>query len=168
MNASDLMTAAVRSCSCEDSLQRAAQIMWESDCGVVPVVDAEHHVVGMITDRDVCMAAYIRGIPLWKLPVTGVMARKIYAVGENDPVDTVEAHMRQAQVRRVPVVDGDGRLKGIVSMNDLVRHAHRSGARKGDGLNGDRIVQTLAAICQPRAAAPSKRSAPARTVRLSG
>jgi CBS-domain-containing membrane protein len=60
------------------------------------------------------------------------------------------------RVRRAPVVDADGRLKGIVSMNDLARHARRSSGRKADGLSGDSIVQTLAAICMPHATASTK------------
>jgi CBS domain-containing protein len=64
MKVSDLMTTAVRSCGTGDNLQLAAQIMWESDCGIVPVVDGDGRVVGVITDRDICMAAYTQGLPL--------------------------------------------------------------------------------------------------------
>lgn len=150
MNASDLMTKAV-SCGTSDNLQRAAQIMWEKDCGIVPVVDGDNRVVGLVTDRDICMAAYTRGQPLWQIPVSSAMANKVHGVGENDSLDMVEALMRRVQVRRVPVLDGGGRLTGILSMNDLARHAHRSTGRKANGLSGDSIVQTLAAICEPKA-----------------
>jgi CBS domain-containing protein len=152
MNASELMTKAVKTCGPEDSLQRAAQIMWDADCGAVPVVDARGRVVGMITDRDVCMAAYTQGTSLREILVSNVMAKMIHSVSEGDSVDAVEELMRRTQVRRVPVLDGGGRLKGILSMGDLARHAHRSAFRKADGLNGDRIVQTLAGICEPRPA----------------
>ncbi len=153
MNASDLMTRTVKTCSAEDNLQRAAQLMWEADCGALPVVDSAGQLVGIITDRDICMAAYTRGAPLWQIPVSSTMARGVYSVSEDDSVDSVEALMRRAQVRLVPVLDGGGQLKGIVSMNDLARHAHRSGFHKGDGLSGDHVVQTLAAICESRPAA---------------
>jgi len=156
MNASELMTTAVKSCGTNDSLQLAAQIMWETDCGVVPVVDGDGRVVGMITDRDICMAAYTHGQPLWQLPVSDAMAKQVHGVRENDELEAVETLMRRVRVRRVPVLDGDGRLKGILSMNDLARHAHRSGGRKTNGLSGDSIVQTLAAICEPPAAARAK------------
>lgn len=111
MNASDVMTKTVRCCSANDSLQRAAQIMWERDCGAVPVVDAEDRVVGMITDRDICMATYIQGRPLWQIPVGSTMAKRVHGVQEGDPLEAVEALMRQAQVRRVPVLDGGGKIK---------------------------------------------------------
>jgi CBS domain-containing protein len=132
MNVSDLMTSAVSSCSTSDDLQRAAQLMWENDCGVVPVVDGAGRVVGMISDRDICMAAYTHG-PLWQLSVLDAMATKVHGVMESDPLEVVETLMRRVRVRRVPVLDRDGHLKGILSMHDLARHAHRSDGRKANG-----------------------------------
>jgi CBS-domain-containing membrane protein len=148
MNASELMTTSVKSCSNSDTLQRAAQLMWEDDCGAVPVVDADNRVVGIVTDRDICMAAYTQGRPLWQIPISSAMAKKVHGVRESDPIEVVETLMQRAQIRRVPVLDGDGRLKGILSMNDLARRAHHAGRK--DGLSGDSIVQTLAAISAPR------------------
>jgi CBS domain-containing protein len=166
MNVSDLMTSAVKSCGTNDNLQRAAQLMWENDCGIVPVVDGDGRAVGMITDRDICMAAYTHGQPLWQLPVSDAMAKQVHAVRETDPLEVVETLMRRVRVRRVPVLDGDGRIKGILSMNDLARHAHGSVGRKANGLSGDSIVQTLAAICEPpsiaKAKEPTTKSAPAQ------
>ncbi len=166
MNASDLMTCAVKSCGIDDNLQRAAQLMWENDCGIVPVLDGDGRVVGMISDRDICMAAYTHGLPLWQLPVSDAMAKQVHGARESDPLEVVETLMRRARVRRVPVLDGDGRLKGILSMNDLARHAHRSTGRKANGHSGDSIVQTLAAICEPRPVAravePTPKAAPAQ------
>jgi len=171
MNLSDLMTRTVKSCGVNDNLQRAAQLMWENDCGAVPVVDGEGRVVGMITDRDICMAAYTHGQPLWQLPVSDAMAKQVHGVRENDPLEVVETLMRRVRVRRVPVLDGDGRLKGILSMNDLARHAHRSAGRKANGLSGDSVVQTLAAICEPhtiaRATEPTVKAVKAVSAQIS-
>ncbi len=149
MNASDLMTRDVQSCCPSDNLQRAMQIMWERDCGVVPVVDGENKVVGMVTDRDVSVAAYTQGQPLWAIPVSSAMARHVHGVREDDDLEAVETLMRRTQIRRVPVLDAEGRLKGLLSMNDLARHVHRGAARKADGLRADSIAQTLAAVCGP-------------------
>ena len=156
MNVSDLMTAAVKACAASDNLQRAAQIMWENDCGSVPVVESDGRVIGMLTDRDICMAAYTQGQPLWQIPIANAMTKEAYTVRQNDSLEAAEALMRRAQVRRVPVLDGDGRLTGIVSMNDLVRHAHQSRGRTDNGLSGDSIAHTLAAICEPRLATSVK------------
>jgi CBS domain-containing protein len=151
---SDLMTSAVKSCGIHDTLQRAAQIMWENDCGVVPIVDDDGRLVGMITDRDICMAAYTQGQTLSQIHVSNAMAKDVHAVREIDPVEAAEDLMRRVRVRRVPVLDGEGRLKGILSMNDLARHADHSFGRKAKGLSGDSITETLAAICE-RHDAPS-------------
>lgn len=159
MNVSDLMTTAVKSCGVHDDLQRAAQLMWEHDCGVVPVIDDDGRVVGMITDRDVCMAAYTHGQPLWQLAVTDAMAKHVHGVSETDPVEIAETLMRRVGVRRVPVLDSERHLKGILSMNDLARHAHGSVGRKANGLSGDSVVRTLAAICAPRPTAQAKDNA---------
>jgi CBS-domain-containing membrane protein len=128
--------------------------MWENDCGVVPVVDDDGRVVGMITDRDVCMAAYTQGRLLSQIRVANAMAKEVHGVLETDTLESAEASMRRVRVRRVPVLDEDGRLRGILAMNDLIRHAHRTVGRKRNGLSGDSIVRTLAEICESASVAP--------------
>ncbi len=150
MHVSELMTTAAKSCGPNDNVQLAAQIMWENDCGVVPVIDDDGRVIGMVTDRDVCMAAYTHGKPLWQIPVSNAMARHVYGIRENERVEVAEALMRRVRVRRVPVLDGEGRLKGILSLNDLARHGHRSAGHPHNGLSGDSIMQTLSSIGAPR------------------
>lgn len=152
MHISDIMTKAVKSCGATDNLQRAAQIMWENDCGIVPVVDSDGRLVGMITDRDICMASYTQGQPLWQIQISSAMATQVHVVHETDRVETAEGLMRRTRVRRVPVIDNDGVLKGILSMSDLATHAHRSAGHRSNGVSGDSIMQTLAAICERRAA----------------
>lgn len=135
-------------CSTSDSLNTAAQLMWEHDCGMLPVVDASMRVAGVITDRDICMAAYTQGKALHEIPVSEAMAKQVFSCRPEDSVDAAEDLMGQKQIRRVPVVDGDGRPVGVLSLNDLARDVSR--AREKDGV-GRKLVQTLAAICQPRA-----------------
>jgi CBS-domain-containing membrane protein len=149
MNTSELMTTDVHSCFASDSLDRAAFIMWENDCGSVPVVDTDNRVVGMLTDRDICMAAFAQGLPLSKIKVASAMSKHVFGVTEWDPLESVEALMRQARVRRVPVLDGRGRIRGIVSLNDLVRYASESMGAASDGLI-EGVTQTLAVITRPR------------------
>lgn len=148
MKVGDLMTQQVRTCSPNDSMSTAAQIMWEADCGCVPVVDSDGRAIGIITDRDICMAAYTRGEPLTHIPVSVAASRNLFAVQADDSVDDVEGIMSKRKIRRVPVVDRDQHPIGIVSMNDLARRA-RPGARGVDSLNPENIVSTLGAICQP-------------------
>ncbi len=163
MKVSDLMTRGVRTCNVGDTLDRAAQIMWENDCGCVPVVDDESRVVGMITDRDVCMAGYTQGKVYSEIPVYSAMARQVFAVGESDQLETAEMLMRDKQIRRLPVLDGGGKVQGMLSLNDIARHVRTHG-RGSDGLRSDAIVQTLASIGAPHhAMMQAEKSKPRRS-----
>ena len=102
MNVSKLMTTSVQACSIHDSLQRAAQIMWESDCGCVSVVDDDSAIVGMLTSRDICMAGYTQGKPYAEIPVPSAMAKQVFGVSESDLVDVAETLMRDKQIRESP------------------------------------------------------------------
>ena len=160
MKVQEMMSTRVETCRAGDTLERAARLMWETDCGVIPVVDDESRVVGMVTDRDVCMAAYTQGKPLWQIPVSTACSSKVYACKLNDSLQTAENLMRVAQVRRLPVVDEDGQLWGLVSLGDLAQHVHRGGGNP-DGLSYASIALTLAAISQFPADISSQTSAKA-------
>ncbi|HEX5217821.1 MAG TPA: CBS domain-containing protein [Vicinamibacterales bacterium] len=146
MHIKDVMSHPPVTCPSSSTLDHAARLMWEFDCGVVPVVDDEGRLTGIVTDRDICMAAYTQGQSLSAIPITTAMARHVVASRVGDPIEQVEQLMRDNQIRRLPVVDHDGRPVGIVSMNDLARLAAR--ARKS-GVDRE-LVQTMAAVCQPR------------------
>jgi CBS-domain-containing membrane protein len=127
-------------------LDHAARLMWEFDCGIVPIVNDEGRLEGVVTDRDICMAAYTQGRPLANIPVGTAMAKQVIAAHADDRIEQAEELMRDHQIRRVPVLDSDSRPVGLVSMNDLARLAAR--ARKS-GVDRE-VIQTLAAVCQPR------------------
>lgn len=121
----DLMTGEVRTCTAQDSLQRAAEIMWSRDCGVVPVVDAEQRVIGVVTDRDVCMHALMSGRPLRDCLVADAMSDDVCTCDASDSIQRAQALMRGRRVRRLPVVDDQQHLIGILSLNDLaIRTGH--------------------------------------------
>jgi CBS domain-containing protein len=147
MNIGQLMTRNPRTCTLDDPLGAAAQIMWDHDCGCVPIVDGDGKAIGMITDRDVCMAAYTQGKSLWEMAVSTAASHGVICVREDESLDAAESLMRLHKIRRLPVLDGEGRLVGILSMNDLARRAHL-GHRQGD-LGADAIARTLAAVCAP-------------------
>lgn len=149
MHARQLMTTNVLSCREEDSLERAAQLMWEGDVGAIPVVDAERRLIGLITDRDICMAAYTQGCGLAARSVGGVMSQEVYTCRPGDSVAFVEEQMRRHQVRRLPVVD-DGRLVGIVSLNDLALTAGKRRVFKTGRVTLAGVATTLARICEHR------------------
>jgi len=149
----NLMTKNPKCCRSDESLKTAAHIMWECDIGSIPVVDREHRVVGMITDRDICMAAYFQDRPLSEIQVQQAMASTIVACRPDDDVKTAERLMRDKQVRRIPVIDRDGHLLGVMSVNDLARKAasdrHLSSPQVGEA----GVVTTMAAIAAPRSMA---------------
>ncbi len=132
--------------------------MWEFDCGMIPVVNDDGRLAGVVTDRDICMAAYMQGRPLRTIPVASAMAKQVVASHTDDSIEAAEGLMRDNQIRRLPVLDRDGRPVGVVSLNDLARLAARAKQSSVDR----EIVLTLGAICQPHA----RTSAPAQTAAL--
>jgi CBS domain-containing protein len=119
----DAMTRNVVTCRPDDTLNRAAQLMWEADCGAVPIVDDAGKLLGILTDRDICMAAYTRGLPLSELSVSGAMSTQLHSCRSNDSLRSLMDTMTKHQVRRVPVLDEAGKLLGIVSLADVARLA---------------------------------------------
>lgn len=151
MRIEQLMSQPVHTCEQTQTLERAAQIMWECDCGAVPIVDASGHITGMLTDRDISMAAYTQGRAPSAIPVESAMAKVVYSCRPDETIESAEETMRERQIRRVPVVDDAGHPIGMLSLNDLARNAVFA---KGDGRA---VTQTLAAVCEPRHVAVQRR-----------
>jgi len=145
MKVEDVMTREVAECRPEDTCSFAAKIMWERDCGCVPVVDASGCVCGVITDRDICMAAYTRGRPLHEIAVQSAMSKDPQSVRPEDSIEHAQELMRRSRVRRIPVLD-EGHLAGMLSIGDLLRQTSSSPSHKHHGLRADQVVETLAAI----------------------
>ena len=146
MKIESLMTRDVRTCRADDSFAEAARIMWECDCGCVPVVDAELGVVGMITDRDICMAAYTQGRSLEEGVVESAMSHDVACCRPMDDVREAEELMRALQIRRLPVVDEDNQLVGLLSLNDIACEATRARHLIDKEVAFDEIGLTIAAI----------------------
>jgi len=149
MKVSDLMTKEVRTCHQHDSLNRAAQLMWENDCGAVPVIDSDRNVIGMLTARDICMAAYTQGVALREASAASAMSRDVSVCNPSDNITSAAERMRERQIRRLPVVDKAQRLIGILSMSDIARETDRlraSKSRKRPIKDGE-LIETLGAIC---------------------
>ncbi|TFY96278.1 CBS domain-containing protein [Ramlibacter rhizophilus] len=114
----DVMTRGVRSLKPEDSVVQAAQAMDELNVGVIPVCKGDR-LVGMVTDRDIVVRGVSRGVSLQDCKLSDVMSGHVRTVRENDDVDDVLAEMSSAQIRRMPVVDANDMLVGIVSLGDI-------------------------------------------------
>lgn len=149
MKVQDVMTSDVTTCGPEDSTSHAAHLMWEHDCGIIPVIDTERHPIGVITDRDVCMAGYTSGRSLAEIRVGEVMSRIVEVCQAEDSLGVAETAMRRRHVRRLPIIDSAGRLVGLLSLSDLSRRAAEMGVQATDGLGRDEVAETLASICEP-------------------
>lgn len=152
MKASQVMTTDVRTCWVNEPLDRAARLMWEMDCGALPVLDQNGRVVGMITDRDVCMAAYTQARLLGQIPVSHAMSHELHSCRPDETLDKVEKTMRSHQIRRLPVVDDEGHLKGILSLADIAQRAAKDAKRKTGTkeVSLGEVGETLAAVTNPR------------------
>jgi CBS domain-containing protein len=171
MKIADVMSRAPKACRDTDTLDRAAQLMWENDCGFVPVINEKGALVGTLTDRDICMAAWTQGKLLQQLQTAAVSRHAVYTVNEADSVEAAELLMLRKQIRRLPVLDLDGKMVGVLSLCDLAQRLDAAGPR-GGGVTRESVAQTLAGISRPRpserpsggiiAAAPQMTPPPAR------
>ena len=144
MRAKDIMTKDPQCCRREDTARRAAEVMRDFDCGVIPVIDESRRVVGVITDRDLA----IRGIAIGKGPDTRLselMTPNARTCAADDDLRDVERKMAELQIRRIPIVDAGGRCLGIISQADIARAA-------GNGDNGvseEEIARVVEQISEP-------------------
>lgn len=152
MKIDELMTKSVATCGRDDSLEAAARLFWEHDCGAIPVVDANRVVIGMLTDRDACIAAWSRGARLSELRVGDTMSKRIQACWPDDSVEVVLELMVEHHVRRLPVVDIERRLVGMVSLCDLARAAASDSRPSIRERRLARVGAALAEITRPQRA----------------
>jgi CBS domain-containing protein len=156
MRVKHAMTKDPSCCLPSDKAPKAASIMRNEDTGIVPVIDNEQsqRVVGVVTDRDLCMNIVAEGRDPNSVSVEACMTTVVVTCSPNDSIEKITELMKQNQIRRVPVVDDQGRLQGIVSMADLVGRGEIKVTEAHD---------TLKQVSAP-AAEPSKPRAKSRRV----
>lgn len=145
MKVQDIMTRDVRSCGVDADVASVTKLMWDRDCGVIPVVDAAGQVVGVVTDRDICIGLATKGRSAAHVAAREVMSRGLHTYLPDDDVTAALDTMKTAKVRRLPVIDRDGHLKGILSLNDVVLHTKRRGSP-----SADYVLDALKSICEHR------------------
>jgi CBS domain-containing protein len=150
MNVSQIMNQNVHSCRLGDSLETAASIMWEHDLGCLPVLNSSEEIVGMVTDRDICMACFTQGLAPHNIRVSSAMSQAVFSCAPDDSIQQAAEMMSSHQVRRLPVLKMNGKIVGIISLNDLAREAEEQNGRKKQEIGASEIMNTFAAICQPR------------------
>ena len=133
MKVRSIMNPAVEVGHADDDLAKTAMVMWRKDCGFVPIVDdADDRVVGVITDRDICMASSTKHEAPETIRVRDTMASQVWSIEGDDEVESALDTMRAHQVHRLPVLDA-GRLVGVISFSDVVRHATVDGRIRSIG-----------------------------------
>jgi CBS domain-containing protein len=142
MKVRDLMTSDVKTCRPETNLAEAVKDMWEGDCGALPVVNDEGRVTGVITDRDICIAVATRGRSADRIAVREVAKGHAHTCLPDDDATVALQTMKTHKIRRLPVVDADGHVRGMLSLNDVVTHAGSATPTE--------VVSTLASICEHR------------------
>ena len=144
--ATEVMTRDVRTMTPSDTVALAAQAMDELNVGAIPVCDGDR-LLGMVTDRDIVVRGVAQGLDGKSTPLSSVMSTGVRTVRQDDDVDDVLNKMAGSQIRRLPVIDDNNRLVGIISLGDL--------AAKDPGDEAD-IGQSLGTISSP--AAPDRAS----------
>jgi CBS domain-containing protein len=123
LTAREIMTRNVKTLRRESTLREVAQLMKDEDCGVVPIVDERGSLVGIITDRDMVIRAFTGGKTPDQLRASDVMTDDVECVHPDESIHSVIELMGKRQIRRIPVVDRDDRVIGIISMGDIANRA---------------------------------------------
>jgi CBS domain-containing protein len=152
MRIRDIMSKPAVLCGRNETLYGAARLMSEHSCGAIPVVEDDGRIAGILTDRDICMAAYARGKALADIPVLEAMSPKVVSCHADDFLESTVWLMADSRVRRLPVVDENNRPIGVVSFSDLVRHA--STLVHGEGIEYD-VIKGFAALSRARQETPA-------------
>ncbi|WP_164019065.1 CBS domain-containing protein [Pyxidicoccus trucidator] len=123
LTAREVMTRSVRTARLDSPVRDVAQIMKDEDCGVVPIVNERGSLVGIVTDRDLVVRGFTGGKSPEQLRVSDVMTDDVEAVLPDENIHDVIALMGRKQIRRIPVVERDDRVVGIISMGDIANRA---------------------------------------------
>src|SRR5881392_3736900 len=117
--ARDVMTADPACCSPGTTLDQVAKMMVQNDCGEIPIIDTSNRPVGVVTDRDIVCRAVAEGKNPAGYPAENVMTHSVVTVATSATLEEVVERMRDHQLRRMPVVDDDGCLVGIIAQADI-------------------------------------------------
>lgn len=147
MKIRDIMHTDVKCCSPDSPLDSVALTMWNNDCGAVPIIDEQGKPVGIVTDRDIAIGGAIQHKPLWEMKSIDVaMNRSLYTCTADDDIAGALELMQRNQIRRLPVVDKQGKLTGILSLGDVVTHTGNSRSNRQTEIPEDATLAMLKAV----------------------
>ena len=161
MKVSDVMTRTPAFCVPGTNLGTAAEILWNRNCGILPVVNAEGRVVSVVTDRDICIALGTRNRLAGELTVGDVATQPAVCCQADEDIRAALTRMGGAKFRRLPVVGANGKLEGLLSMDDVVDRTPFKAAARGDELTAEEVVGTLKRLYAPLLPASASKTAAA-------
>lgn len=144
----DVMHTNAMACQSSDSLEKVASLMWTQDCGAVPIMDESHNLIGMVTDRDISMAAALQHRPLWEISAGEILSgQNLLTCSPDEDVHSVLQRMGTHRTRRVPVIDSSNQLKGMLSLKDVVESVKvKPASAKGKSITADETVSLIKEI----------------------
>lgn len=146
MRVKEVMMGTPYTCPEDANLGAATELMWKANCGFLPVTRPDGKVCAVITDRDICIALGTRSKVAGQVLVSEVASDRLYACSPEDEIHVALLTMREGKVRRLPVVNADGKAVGVLSMDDVLLHAEPSGPGRIVELSTDEVVRTFRAI----------------------
>ncbi len=146
MKVKDVMMGTPYCVSLQANLGMATELMWRGNCGFLPVVDETQKVYGVVTDRDICIALGTRNQIAGEVRIEEIAQRKVFACNPEDDVHMALQTMREGHVRRLPVVDREGKLAGVVSMDDILLHAEPNSFGNEPELSANEVVRAYRTI----------------------
>lgn len=150
MKVKEVMTAnSLKYCTPETNLHDAARAMGEANCGALPVVDSTKKVLGIVTDRDIALSlAKNNSTPINERTIGEIMTKNVYTVKSQDELTEAYRQMREKMIGRLPVVDAEGKLEGILSLNRILNETVRNGDKNLGTIQepGENFIKTIHAI----------------------
>ena len=148
MKVKEVMMGTPYYCRPETNLGVATELMWNANCGFLPVEASDGKVIGVVTDRDICIALGTRNRLAGDVLVSEVMSGKLCSCAPDDEIHVALQTMKDGRVRRLPVVAKDGSLVGVISMDDILLRTEPMSLGKEPELSSDEVVRTYRAITQ--------------------
>ncbi len=148
MKVREVMMKSPAACSAWTNLAAATESMWVHNCGMLPVVDENEKCLGVITDRDICIAMGTRDRRASEITIGEVTSGQLFYCAAEDDIRSALEIMRRKRVRRLPVLGKNGTLQGILSLDDVVLRAQMGPAAASAELSGEDVVETYQGIAE--------------------
>lgn len=148
MRVKEVMMGTPYYCGSQTNLGSATELMWSANCGFLPVEAPDGKVIGVVTDRDICVALGTRSRLAGDIVVGEVMSGKLFSCAPDDDIHIALQTMKDGKVRRLPVIAKDGSLVGVISMDDILLRTEPMSLGKEPELSTDEVVRTYRAITQ--------------------